>query len=93
MKKIISHIIHLLIMPCSKATLMMERKQQKELSPLRNLQLMVHLRVCKLCAAYYRKLSVLEKLLRAKENKNEKTIFQSDDIQRFKDDLKRKMQE
>lgn len=93
MKKIISRIIHLVIMPCSEATLMMERKQLKELSPLRSLQLSLHLHVCKFCAAYYKKLTALDNLLSSQEKSKEKTVFQPDDIQCFKEELKRKINE
>ncbi len=93
MKKVISYIVHLFIMPCSKATLMMEQKQQKEISLLRNLQLSLHLSVCKLCATYYKNLTILENLLRSQRKLEEKSNFQSGEIQDFKDRLKQKMEE
>lgn len=92
MRKILSRIIHFFIMPCSQATLVMEQERMGKVSLLRKWQLRWHLSLCKLCAVYYDKLNKLEEWLSHEKKEEEKEIFLRDDLQQFKERLKKKIE-
>ena len=83
--------IHLLILPCSKATMLIERETAGELSFVKRIRLSLHLYFCKWCRAYYRKVKQLDRILRNKRKEYTKESFHTDEIQLFKENIKKKM--
>ncbi|SDE32547.1 hypothetical protein [Riemerella columbipharyngis] len=91
MKKILPKIIYFFIMPCSKATLRMERDHAGELSWIKKLRLKLHLSVCDFCVRYYKKLETLDRLM-TESQKNEKIQkFKPTEIQLFIEKIKNKI--
>ncbi|WP_292010002.1 hypothetical protein [Chryseobacterium sp.] len=84
-------IIHLVFLPCSEATLLMEKRKAETISSMEDWKLSLHLQICKWCRAYEKKLNILDEILRntfIKESKNE---INSSDIQEFKGKLVKKL--
>lgn len=92
MKALFNKLIHLLIMPCSRAPMLIEQRSAGELSFLKRVRLDAHLSVCKWCAAYEKKVAEIDRLLTQKYLSKEKEDgFYDTEIQSFKDSLKKKM--
>lgn len=88
-KDLLPKIIYFFIMPCSKATLEMEKERGGRLSLFENLHLKFHLIFCDFCKVYKRKLEAIDNQLekRAKESK-----IQNTDIQNFIKETKNKIE-
>jgi len=84
-------IIHLFFLPCSTATLLMEKRNAQNISPKENRQLSMHVMICKWCKAYEEKLEFLDSILKKKWDGEEKNNLNETDIQEFKDRMLKKI--
>jgi len=84
-------IIHTLFLPCSEATLLMEKRNAKNISPMENRKLAVHLKICKWCKAYESKLKILDEIFKMKFYQNKENIIDDIEIQDFKDKMIKKL--
>ncbi|SUJ02743.1 Uncharacterised protein [Sphingobacterium spiritivorum] len=53
-------IIHTIILPCSQATLLVEKRLHMDIPVWKKIQLSVHLKSCKSCHIYSKKASFIE---------------------------------
>lgn len=83
--------IHLIFLPCSTATLLMEKRNAKAISPKESWQLSMHLKICKWCKAYEKKLQILDEIMKKTFIRKEDVEINDIDIQVFKEDLIRKI--
>ena len=58
-----NRILHILILPCAKATFLIEKRMNTRLTFLEWAQLKAHLALCKWCRAYEKKAEFLQKAL------------------------------
>ncbi len=65
-------LMHIFVLSCKKATLLIEKKQAGPLNPLLRLQLFVHLKICDGCLNYEKQSRVIETLLKNDYNTLEK---------------------
>ncbi|AZA54129.1 hypothetical protein [Chryseobacterium sp. G0201] len=79
--------IHILFLPCSEATLLMEKRNANSISPKENWKLSMHLMICKWCKAYEKKLKILDDILKIKLFHKEENKINESDIQLFKDKM------
>lgn len=92
MKVLINRLIHILIMPCSRVPALIEQRNAGELSFFKRIRLYIHLLVCKWCSSCAKKVELIDGLLTKKYMKDEKKeSFKEDEIQRFKDIVKKKI--
>ncbi|AZA73984.1 hypothetical protein [Chryseobacterium indoltheticum] len=84
-------IIHIFFLPCSKATLLMEKRNAKSISPKENWQLSMHVKICKWCKAYQKKVEILDSILKKKWFEEEEVDINTAEIQSFKDKVFRKL--
>jgi len=80
-------IIHILFLPCSEATLLMEKRNANSISPKDDWKLSMHLKICKWCRAYKEKLEILDDILKRKLSREEKVEINDSEIQSFKDKM------
>lgn len=72
-------LIHIIFLPCSEATMLMEKRNAENISPKENRKLSLHLAICKWCRAYKEKLEMLDRMLKRKlSNENQVEINESD---------------
>lgn len=72
-------LIHIIFLPCSEATMLMEKRNAENISPKENRKLSLHLAICKWCRAYKEKLEMLDRMLKRKLfNENQVEINESD---------------
>lgn len=72
-------LIHIIFLPCSEATMLMEKRNAENISPKENRKLSLHLAICKWCRAYKEKLEKLDRMLERKlSNENQVEINESD---------------
>jgi len=83
---VIKKILHILFLPCSEATLLMEKKNAQSISAKENRKLSVHLMMCKLCSMYNEKLALLDKVFKKTFSEKETEINDSE-IQDFKNKM------
>jgi len=83
--------IHLLFLPCSEATLLMEKQNAGAISKTENRRLMLHLKICKWCRAYQQKLKILDDILKRKCSHKKETEINPSDIQEFKNKIAGKL--
>ncbi|SIQ61025.1 hypothetical protein SAMN05880574_11814 [Chryseobacterium sp. RU37D] len=83
--------IHIIFLPCSEATLLMEKRNAENISPKENWKLSVHLKICKWCRAYKEKLEILDTILKRKFSKEEDVKIKDSEIQGFKDEVLKKL--
>ncbi|WP_143884168.1 hypothetical protein [Chryseobacterium binzhouense] len=76
-------LIHKLFLPCSTATLLMEKSIAKTISSKEQKQLNIHLKICRWCRSYQEKLKILDDILKRKIQSERST--DSVDIQNFKE--------
>lgn len=82
-------IIHLFVLSCEKATLLIEKQLHTSLSPLEKLQLRIHLSLCKYCTAYKHKALFLDKLMADKRTIDESSrLFSEQEISNLKEKFK-----
>lgn len=84
-------IIHLLFLPCSEATLLMEKRNAETISKKENWKLSMHLKICKWCRAYKQKLEILDDILKRQLSKKAENEINNSDIQKFKDEMTEKL--
>jgi hypothetical protein len=83
--------IHLLFLPCSEATLLMEKQNAGAISKTENRRLMLHLKICKWCRAYQQKLKILDDILKRKCSHKKEDEINPSDIQQFKNKIAEKL--
>ncbi|WBV56578.1 hypothetical protein PFY10_20560 [Chryseobacterium daecheongense] len=84
-------LIHLIFLPCSVATLLMEKKNAGSISTEEDRKLTMHLKICKWCRAYQKKLAILDEIMKKTFIKKESDEINDSDIQGFKDDMIKKI--
>ncbi|WP_374464810.1 hypothetical protein [Chryseobacterium sp.] len=82
----IRKILHILFLPCSEATLLMEKRNADTISAKEKRKLTMHLMICKWCRMYKQKLKVLDKIL-ARTFTEQKTEINDSEIQDFKNKM------
>lgn len=87
----VAKIIHLIFLPCSEATLLMEKRNAENISSKENWKLSMHLKLCKWCRAYKEKLEILDHILKRKLSREEKFEINNSEIQSFKDNIFNKL--
>lgn len=87
----LSKLIHLVFLPCSEATLLMEKRNAETISPKENWKLSLHLKICKWCRAYQQKLKILDDILKRRLSQAEENAVNESDIQGFKNKLFEKL--
>lgn len=83
--------IHTLFLSCSKATMLMEKRNAQAISRKEDWQLSLHLKICKWCRAYEEKLKILDDILKRKLFRKDNTEINDSDIQGFKDKIIEKL--
>lgn len=83
-------ILHILFLPCSEATLLMEKRNAQMISAKENRRLSIHIFVCKWCKMYNEKLAVLDKVFK-KTLTQKTTEINESEIQDFKNKMIEKM--
>lgn len=58
--------MHLVILSCKKATLLIEKRHTKPLSLIESIQLGMHLQICEKCSRYQKQSLIIETLLKQK---------------------------
>lgn len=86
----IKKILHILFLPCSEATLLMEKRNAGLISAGENRKLNLHIMICKWCKAYNEKLKLLDKLFE-KTFSQQKTEINETEIQDFKNKMIEKL--
>lgn len=86
----VKRFIHLLFLPCSEATLLLEKRNANSISRKEDWKLSMHLKICKWCKAYEKKLKILDEILKRKLFQDKKTEINDIDIQSFKDKMMNK---
>lgn len=82
----IRKILHILFLPCSEATLLMEKRNARSISPKENRKLSLHIMICKWCKMYNEKLKVLDSIFE-KTLSEKKTEINESEIQDFKNKM------
>ncbi|KAA2220398.1 hypothetical protein [Chryseobacterium sediminis] len=82
----IRKILHILFLPCSEATLLMEKRNAQSISAKENRMLSMHLMICKWCRMYKEKLAVLDKVFKKTFSEKETEINDAE-IQDFKNKM------
>lgn len=78
-------LIHIIFLPCSEATLLMEKRNADDISPKENWKLNLHLKICKWCRAYKEKLEILDDILKRKLSQEKGIKINDSEIQGFKE--------
>lgn len=76
----------MLFLPCSEATLLMEKRNAHSISAKENRKLDRHLLICKWCRMYNEKLAVLDKIFKKTFSEKETEIDEFE-IQDFKNKM------
>ncbi|KMQ60057.1 hypothetical protein ACM46_17575 [Chryseobacterium angstadtii] len=84
-------LIHILFLPCSTATMLMEKRNAGAISPKEDWQLSMHIKICKWCRAYEKKLKILDDILKRKLSHKENTEINTTEIQEFKNKVLKKL--
>ena len=82
----IRRILHRLFLPCSEATLLMEKRNAQSISTRENRMLNMHIMICKWCRMYNEKLTLLDKVFKKTFSEQETEINESE-IQDFKNKM------
>ncbi|MGI9653175.1 hypothetical protein [Chryseobacterium sp. RLHN22] len=80
-------LIHILFLPCSEATLLMEKRNAENISSKENWKLSLHLIICKWCRAYKQKLEILDDILKRKLAQENSTEINESEVQYFKEKI------
>ncbi len=84
MNKKLENIIHKLIYTCERATYLIEKKASaRGLSPVGNIRLKAHLAMCKLCKAYEKKVTLIDKSM-IRISKKPKDSLRDSELAEFK---------
>ncbi|RKS97634.1 hypothetical protein [Chryseobacterium defluvii] len=84
-------LIHIIFLPCSEATLLMEKRNAETISSKENWKLSLHLKICKWCRAYQQKLEILDDILKRKLSQRTEDEINDSDIQGFKNKMFEKL--
>lgn len=84
-------IIHWFILPCSKITCQIEKKQAGKATFIQRLQIALHLSVCKFCNAYNKKVIMLDVAMNKIIKREKETQIENFDEQEFKSRLKKNL--
>ncbi|WP_042720907.1 zf-HC2 domain-containing protein [Flavobacterium sp. B17] len=84
-------LIHIIFLPCSEATLLMEKRSAGNISPNENRRLNLHLKICKWCRAYKKKLEILDDILKNKLFQEENIEINDSEIQEFNKNIFKKL--
>lgn len=84
-------LIHMIFLPCSEVTLLMEKRNAENISSTEKWKLSLHLKICKWCRAYKQKLEILDDILKRKLSQEEKVQINDSEIQRFKEKVVEKI--
>lgn len=87
----IRQLIHALVMPCKQATLLIEQRNADVIPFFQKIRLRIHLRICKWCGAYNRKVQTMERMMKKMFTQDAPEKFNKDELQLFKDKLKNKL--
>lgn len=83
-------ILHTLFLPCSEATLLMEKRNAQIISAKESRRLNLHISICKWCKAYNEKMKLLDNIFRKKLSEKDTEINESE-IQDFKNKMIEKL--
>lgn len=84
--------IHIFTLSCKQATYLIEKRIHVPLSAMEKMRLAVHLFLCKLCSAYNMKAVFLDRLMKkTTEKKICNCQFEKEEVERFKEDIKEKI--
>ncbi|MGU3373869.1 hypothetical protein ACLBWQ_03055 [Chryseobacterium sp. M5A1_1a] len=83
-------ILHILFLPCSEATLLMEKRNGGSISSKESRKLNIHLMICKWCKMYNQKLALLDKIFKKTLTQNNTEINEAE-IQDFKNKMIEKL--
>ncbi|AQX11113.1 hypothetical protein BAX94_14875 [Elizabethkingia meningoseptica] len=90
--KTLKKIIHFLILPCSKATFLIEKRMHTPLTFIEKIRLNAHLTACKWCISYDRKARFLHEALKNLVQKKEsETPVYSIDNKLLKEEVLKKI--
>ncbi len=78
-------LIHMIFLPCSEVTLLMEKRNAENISSTENWKLSLHLKICKWCRAYKQKLEILDDILKRKLSQDRKDEMNNSEVQNFKE--------
>lgn len=78
-------LIHMIFLPCSEVTLLMEKRNAENISSSENWKLSLHLKICKWCRAYKQKLEILDDILKRKLSQDKNDKINNSEIQNFKE--------
>ncbi|MPS66001.1 MAG: hypothetical protein DI622_02240 [Chryseobacterium sp.] len=78
-------LIHMIFLPCSEVTLLMEKRNAENISSSENWKLSLHLKICKWCRAYKQKLEILDDILKRKLSQDKNDEINNSEIQNFKE--------
>lgn len=84
--------MHILFLPCSQATLLMEKRNAQNISGKESFKLSLHLAICKWCRAYEEKLKLLDDILKRKVFSDKNIEIKETEIQDFKNKLVEKLE-
>ncbi|REC47771.1 hypothetical protein [Chryseobacterium pennipullorum] len=82
----IRKILHTMFLPCSEATLLMEKRNARSITARENRMLSLHLMICKWCRMYNEKLALLDQVFKKTFSQNE-TEINGSEIQDFKNKM------
>ena len=83
----LKNLIYILFLPCSQATMLMEKRNAGTISSKENRKLSMHLKICKWCRAYKEKLEILDEILKRKLLNEQKDKINDSEIQGFKEKM------
>jgi len=86
----IKKILHILFLPCSEATLLMEKRNAHSISSKENRKLSLHLMICKWCKMYNKKLVLLDSVFKKTFSQKNAEIDEVE-IQDFKNKMIEKL--
>lgn len=87
----IKRLIHILVMSCKQATLLIEQQNAGEIPFVQKIRLRVHLTICKWCSAYNRKVHAMESMMKNIFTQDAPEKFSKSELELFKDKLKDKL--
>ena len=90
----VKRFIHLFTLSCKQATYLIEKRLHTSLSRTERLRLSIHFALCKLCREYDTKAALIDGWLRTRKNpENCDCIFEDEQVERFKAEVKEKMKQ
>lgn len=88
----LKEFIHIFTLSCKQATYLIEKRIHVPLSVTERMRLAIHLSLCQLCRAYNTKAIFLDRLMRKGAKKGICNCqFEKDEVERFKVDVKEKI--